>query len=156
MGGFLQEPGQAQVQPLGSQMSEVEQKISLLMRVLTDPELTKQRQAGGDPWTFTAPNPSWPNIKLFQDPELLLKDFLASRPDPALYGAFVDSMRKGARVSPMGHFDASTNTVRSPYNPNAIEHELGHFFYPEFIHPPGETLEEYRARRAKELKMRKR
>lgn len=155
MGEFLQQPGQAQTQPLGAQMGEAERKLALLMRVLTDPELTKQRQASGDPWTFTAPNASFPNIKLFQNQDALMKDFIASRPDPALYGAFADSLKKGGGLTPMGHFDSTTSMIRAPYVPDAIEHELGHFFYPEFIHPPGETLEEYRARRAKELETRK-
>lgn|SRR3990167_1018129 len=154
MGEFLQQPGQAQAQPIGAQMGEAERKIALLMRVLTDPELTRQRQASGDPWTFTAPNPSFPNIKLFQNPQLLTKDFLASRPDPALYESFLESLQKGGGITQMGHFDAPTSTIRSPYQPDALEHEVRHFFYPEFIHPPGETLEEYKARRALEMKKR--
>ena len=124
----------------------------MLLRVLTDPELTRQRQASGDPWTFKAPNRSWPNVRLYQNQKLMTQDInkanAASFADPALAKAYLESLTKlGFRAG--GAYDRPTNTLFAPYEYDTTEHELEHFFYPEEQHPLYETLDEWRARKKK-------
>src|SRR3990167_10261776 len=126
--------------------------LAMLLRVLTDPELTRQRQAGGDPWTFKAPNRSWPNVRLYQNQKLMTQDInkanAASFADPALAKAYLESLAK-AGFTAGGAYHRPTNTLFGPYESDTTEHELEHFFFPEEQHPLYETLDEWRAEKKK-------
>ena len=124
-----------------SKLDDREQMLALLLQVLTDAELTRQRQAGGDPWIFNAPNPSWPNMRLYRNLELMRSEIPKFAPDPQLFGAYMDSLRgTGAPVG--GFYSDATRTVLSPYNSDILEHELRHYFFPEQQHPWFENIQE--------------
>lgn len=137
-------------------MAEQERLSALLLKVLTDPALTKQRQAEGDPWVFTAPNQTWPNVRLYQNRAMMEKDLLPvledpnmpfPKIDPQLMGSFLESLRRGTGRTLGGYYSPQTRTIYSEYNPEFLQHELEHFFNPEERHPLFETLEEWKKRK---------
>ena len=120
-------------------MDDKELKIRLLLKTLLSPEFAARFAPGTDPAVYKDKNFS---VKLYRDMARMRKEMAQATKDPALFEAMLGSLEKPNRSKTVGLYDAESRTVFSPYDAEALEHELRHHFYPEVKHRPGLSVRE--------------